>query len=201
MSGAPDWNGSGNSLEGRSKPEYSFPPPNPKYAESAEYRQAPRYTPPPASSYTRPTYYAPQPQTNYQAPAYGYAGTNLLLRFAWFVFIGWWLGFLWLLAGYGLCSTIIGLPLGLYMLNRTPYIMTLRPASARVITYGPYGAVAYGPMQYSFWIRAIYYFFVGSWAGMVWTILAYLLCLPIITLPVSMLMFDKLPVIMTLRRN
>ena len=51
---------------------------------------------------------------------------NLLLRLLWFVFVGWWLAALFLAAGYLLCLTVIGLPLGFMLFDATPWALTLR---------------------------------------------------------------------------
>jgi uncharacterized membrane protein YccF (DUF307 family) len=51
---------------------------------------------------------------------------NILIRVIYFIAIGWWLGAIALKAGWLLCVTIIGMPLGLLLLNQLPAIMTLR---------------------------------------------------------------------------
>jgi len=48
-----------------------------------------------------------------------------LLRVLWFFVIGWSLGFAFITAGYLLALTVIGIPLGIYVLNRVPLVMTL----------------------------------------------------------------------------
>jgi uncharacterized membrane protein YccF (DUF307 family) len=47
-------------------------------------------------------------------------------RALYFVFIGWWVSLLSVSLGYALCLTIIGLPLGLPLLNYTGEIMTMK---------------------------------------------------------------------------
>jgi uncharacterized membrane protein YccF (DUF307 family) len=47
------------------------------------------------------------------------------VRLIYFVFIGWWFSLGWSLAAWFLCVTIIGLPLGVLMLNRLPNVTTL----------------------------------------------------------------------------
>jgi uncharacterized membrane protein YccF (DUF307 family) len=49
----------------------------------------------------------------------------LWLRAVWFVFIGWWLGAVYLTVAWSLCVIIIGLPIGLWMMNRVGGVMTL----------------------------------------------------------------------------
>ena len=48
-----------------------------------------------------------------------------LLRVVWFIFIGWELGFFVISIGYLCCITVIGIPLGIWILNRVPLALTL----------------------------------------------------------------------------
>src|SRR5579859_5024501 len=57
---------------------------------------------------------------------------SLFVRALYFFFIGWWAGLIWLNIGYFFVLTVIGLPIGLLMLNRLPLVMTLKPASQSV---------------------------------------------------------------------
>lgn len=51
--------------------------------------------------------------------------TNALLRVAYFVLIGWWLSALWMALAYVLMLTIIGIPLGMMLVNRIPFVFSL----------------------------------------------------------------------------
>src|SRR5262245_50874752 len=46
------------------------------------------------------------------------SGPGLLIRALYFILFGWWFSGIWAVIAWVLCLTIIGLPLGLYMLNR-----------------------------------------------------------------------------------
>lgn len=47
------------------------------------------------------------------------ASLGFLIRTLYFLFIGWWFGFLWLGAALALCVTIIGLPIAILMFSKS----------------------------------------------------------------------------------
>jgi uncharacterized membrane protein YccF (DUF307 family) len=55
-----------------------------------------------------------------------WAARSFLIRAIWFVLVGWWLSALCIAVGYGMCLTLVLIPVGLMVLNRIPEAMTLR---------------------------------------------------------------------------
>lgn len=51
---------------------------------------------------------------------------NLLVRAVYFVLVGWWLSAVWMAAAYLLCLTIIGIPIGFWMFDRVPALVSLK---------------------------------------------------------------------------
>lgn len=51
---------------------------------------------------------------------------NVLLRALYFILIGWWASALWIELAYALCLSIIGLPIGFWMFDRVPAIVSLK---------------------------------------------------------------------------
>jgi uncharacterized membrane protein YccF (DUF307 family) len=49
----------------------------------------------------------------------------LLARAIWFVFVGWWLGLIWMYAAWFISLPIITLPIGIWMMNRIGGVITL----------------------------------------------------------------------------
>jgi len=147
----------------------------------------------------------------------GSNGPGMLVRILYFLFVGWWVGLFWLNVGFTLCALIVTLPLGLMMLNRLPQVMTLKPASQQTsvnvstvamqpgmgpVLYQQNINISVNPVQqYNFFVRALYYIFIGCWVGYLWAMLAYLCCCTLVLLPVGVMMFDRLPGVLTLRKN
>ncbi len=132
-------------------------------------------------------------------------GPGCLIRILYFIFIGLWLGGIVTILAWVLNVTIIGLPLGLWLLNRLPQLMTLKPApvEGRVIVVD--GKVVYRETslrQHPFLLRALYFLLIGWWFSLLWLILAWLLTgLSLgLGLPLAFWMFDQVPAVTTLAR-
>jgi uncharacterized membrane protein YccF (DUF307 family) len=131
-------------------------------------------------------------------------GPGCVVQLLWFLFIGWWLTQIWVAVAWLLMVSIIGLPLGIWMLHRVPIVLALRDPREvryRMVARGPAGAVyrQVPAQQYPFLLRALYFVFVGWWLSALWMALASLVCSTIIGLPVGIWMFDLVPMLVTLQ--
>ena len=130
-------------------------------------------------------------------------GPPLLVRAIWFIFVGWWLTGLVNVLAYLIALTIIGLPLAFMIFNRLPTVLTLRPRTVHT-THEVSGGVTHitetRVPQRAFFLRAVYFVLIGWWFGAIWSALAWLLCITVIGIPVGVMMYNRLPAVMTLRR-
>ncbi len=133
------------------------------------------------------------------------SGFPFILRVLWFIFIGWHVTFWWVLAAWLLNLTIIGMPLGLWMLNRVPLVLTLRTQRTYSVSEMRDGKVVewhtQNVPQNPFILRAIYFVLIGWWFSLIWSLLGWLLCVTIIGLPLGVLMLNRLPEVTTLMRH
>src|SRR5690348_5417983 len=88
-------------------------------------------------------------------------GANLLIRALYFVLVGWWLSGIWAAIAWFLSITIIGLPVGLYMLNRLPQVVTLKPSRDNLIVTPSGRLVRMDVRQRPFLLRALYFVLIG----------------------------------------
>lgn len=127
-----------------------------------------------------------------------------LLQLLWFAFIGIWLGQAWMIAAWVLMVTIIGIPLGVAMLNMLPKVYALRePAQRMRISRREDGSLEereIGRPQINILLRALYFILIGWWLSALWMEAAYLLCTTIIGLPLGFWMFDRIPAVLSLKR-
>ena len=127
-----------------------------------------------------------------------------LIRAIWFILVGWWLTAIVIVLAYALAITVLGLPFAFAMFNRIPAVLTLRRRSktyevetnaegTRVLTSKN---VAQRPLL----LRAIWFVLIGWWFGAIWMVLAYALCILIVTIPFGLAMFNRVGAVMTLMR-
>jgi uncharacterized membrane protein YccF (DUF307 family) len=127
-----------------------------------------------------------------------------LVQILWFAFIGIWLGQIWMVAAWILMLTILGIPLGIAMLNNLPKVIAFREPTQHVLVRqqgsGQLVQQSVDVPQVPFLLRAIYFLLIGWWFSALWMEAAYLVCLTIIGLPVGFWMFDRVPAVLTLKR-
>ena len=128
-------------------------------------------------------------------------GANLLVRAIYFLLIGWWLSAIWAVLAWVLCVTVIGLPLGLYMLNRLPQVVTLKPQRETLVLTHDGRLLQSRERQLPFLLRAIYFVLIGWWFSAIWISVAWALHATIIGMIVGFWMFDRVPAIVTLART
>lgn len=132
-------------------------------------------------------------------------GPGCLIRLLYFIFIGLWAGAIVTVVAWLLNITIIGLPLGLWLLNRLPVIMTLRPVrrEAQVVVVDGRVQLRHRDLpQYPFLVRAAYFLLIGWWFSLIWMGMAWALTgLSLgLGLPLAFWMFDQVPFVTTLAR-
>ncbi len=124
---------------------------------------------------------------------------HLIMRVIWFLLVGWWLTGILSVAAWALNATIIGLPLGLWIINRLPLAATLRPASSRYRVEG--GTLRSAVAQHPFLLRAIYFVLIGWWLSGLWMVVAYALLLTIVGMPAAFWMYGRIGAVTTLFRT
>ncbi len=137
--------------------------------------------------------------------SHGNRGPNILIRAIWFLLVGWWLSGIVSAAAWLVGLTIIGLPLTFWIFNRIPTVLTLRPRRETTTTIvsadGTRVDILHsGVPQPAFVKRALYFIFIGWWFSALWIAGAWLLSVLLITLPLAVMMYNRLPAVTTLHR-
>lgn len=123
-----------------------------------------------------------------------------IIQLIWWLLIGWWAGAIWVSVAWFLMATVIGIPAGIWMINRVSQVIALR-APDDTLLVAANGVVKIGTRQVNIVLRIIYFFLIGLWLSGVWMTVAYFLCTTVILLPAGFWMFDKTPAILTLARQ
>jgi hypothetical protein len=128
-------------------------------------------------------------------------GPSFFVRALWFLAIGWWLSAFFIVAGYVLVASIFLLPMGLWTLNRIPQAQSLRPRTREFTTQFCDNAIVFteSRKQQIAWYLRLLYLPVGLVLGAVWLSGAWLLSLTIFGLPLSIMMVDRAPTVITLQ--
>jgi uncharacterized membrane protein YccF (DUF307 family) len=126
-----------------------------------------------------------------------------LISVIWFIFVGSWLSFIWILIAWALIVLIITMPIGLAMMHRVPLIASLRQPSREfvVATQGTATVIReVSRPQHPFLVRAIYFLAIGWWFSLAWVVVAWLATATIILLPLGIWMMNRIPAVTTLER-
>lgn len=131
-------------------------------------------------------------------------GANLLLRIVWFVLIGWWLSFFVVSLAVIANLTIVGIPLGIWLINRIPQAATLKFDRSHVAasTVDAVTTVTISDVpQRPFWQRTLWYILVGWWLTALALYVAWLLCVIVIGMPLAFPIFSGAGKLLTLKRG
>jgi len=128
-----------------------------------------------------------------------------LVQVIWFLLVGSWLSLLAVMVAWLCMLTVVGIPLGIAIVNKLPKLVALRePRSAKpvtVVTTGAATVVTTGAVrQHPFVIRAVWFVLVGWWASLIVMVTAWVLCASIIGMPIGFWLFDRTPGILSLHR-
>lgn len=131
-------------------------------------------------------------------------GPGLVVRFVWWLFIGWWASGIVVAIAWAALVTIIGIPVAIWLINRLPTVLTLRPRR-RSWTLGQdelgRSVVIERQREQVAWpLRGLWFVFVGWWASAIWMGAAWLIQLTIVGIPIALLMFNRTPFIASLYR-
>ena len=127
-------------------------------------------------------------------------GPGLLVRALYFILFGWWFSAIWAVVAWILCLTIIGLPFGLYMLNRLPQVVTLKPSRSDLVLTTTGRVVERDVPQLPFLLRAVYFLLIGWWLSAIWLAIAWALNVSIIGMVIGFWMFDRTATLVSLAR-
>lgn len=123
---------------------------------------------------------------------------SLLIRAIWFIFVGWWITGIVLSVAWLLNVTIVGLPLGIKLINKAPYTLSLKRLESNDefdITVGSSGKSP------NILVRGAYFLLIGWWASGILMAVAYLVSLTIVGLPLAIKLFNYLPYIVSLKKH
>jgi uncharacterized membrane protein YccF (DUF307 family) len=148
--------------------------------------------------------YTPPPTAWEAPPIEVQRGPGLLVRAVWFVFVGWWLTAIMSAIAWAAMVTIIGLPLGIWLINRIPTFITLRPRTRELqAVYDGMGLVRYAEVereQVSWVVRGAWFLLVGWWASALVMAIGYGLIVLVITLPLGLMLYNRVPFVASLYR-
>jgi uncharacterized membrane protein YccF (DUF307 family) len=124
---------------------------------------------------------------------------SILIRGIWFFLVGWWLTGTILTVAWALNLTVVGLPIGIKLINYVPKALTLKSSTSDSDVEEIEIGGSSSSDEPGLVIRGVYFVFIGWWASFIWMGIAYILSLSIVGLPFSIIMFNKLPKVTSLK--
>ena len=122
----------------------------------------------------------------------------MLIRFIYFLAIGWWVGLFASALGLLLCATIIGLPLGTMLLNKLPTLIYLKePGEPCPDGYDH----RHLKEELPFLLRVLWFFAIGWGLGSLVITFGYLMAFTIVGIPLGIYALNRVPLLMTLSRQ
>ncbi|MFC6989778.1 YccF domain-containing protein [Haloplanus sp. GCM10025708] len=118
---------------------------------------------------------------------------SLLARALWFVVVGWWATSLVVHVAWLCMATIVGLPIGVKLVNHVPTVLSLKEPRSLTAPDTVRG-------QRSLLVRAVYVVLVGWWLGWLWATVAAFFAVTVVGLPIAFWMFNRLPYVTSLYR-
>ena len=132
-------------------------------------------------------------------------GLPFIIRVLWFFLVGWYVLLPWILVAWLLNLTIVGMPFGVWMLNRVPLVLTLRTQRGYNVGEMQDGQPTTwrheNQPQTPFVIRLVYFVLIGWWLSLIWALIGWLLCISIVGLPFGVWMLNRLAGVTTLMRH
>jgi uncharacterized membrane protein YccF (DUF307 family) len=128
---------------------------------------------------------------------------GIIVRALYFIFIGWWWGLIVAFFGWFLYATVIGAPLGIKVLNAVPGSISLKAREKDLMvrqTPDGYQVTREKKQQRRWWVRVLWYPF-GLVSSLFAILIAWLLCTVLITIPLGIMLFNKVPAIASLYRG
>jgi uncharacterized membrane protein YccF (DUF307 family) len=120
---------------------------------------------------------------------------NWLLRTLYFLFIGWWFSLIWTTVAWAFCLSLIGIPTGLWMIDRLAQVTTLGHHSKDFLVNSSSEVTSVEMKKKTFLVRAIYFVLIGWWLSAFWFALAWVLCVSVLGLPLGGWMIERAPAI------
>lgn len=121
---------------------------------------------------------------------------SIVVRAIWFLLVGWWATGIALTLAWTLNVTIIFLPVGIKIINKVPWLLSLKqPSQDEQLDIDDTSG-----QSPSLLIRGVYFVLAGWWVSGLWMAAAYIVSLTVVGIPLAVVMYNKLPYITSLKK-